>query len=183
MIEMSPGRRVHSAGCACHGFVPWCHGDSASACLHARSPNGDFHTSLLPANVVGVYNAFEAAAISGCKRIIFASSVHAMLGYKGDWGSQMAGEATDNTNPPNPPNIYGVRFLCLFAYMAAVGRLCRKLLAHSHCTAGDQGLGRGAMQNVLEQVCLPACLPACVRACVRAFSCTGEQLAMSILDF
>jgi hypothetical protein len=38
-------------------------------------PSADFHESLLPANVIGVYNAFAAAAKAGCARLIFASSV------------------------------------------------------------------------------------------------------------
>lgn len=46
-------------------------------------PNADFHGSLLGANVIGVYNAFEAAVEAGCRRVVFASSVHAMLGDGG----------------------------------------------------------------------------------------------------
>jgi nucleoside-diphosphate-sugar epimerase len=46
------------------------------------------------------YNAFEAAAQAGCQRLIFASSVHAMLGYAS------RKEITSYTNPVNPPNIY-----------------------------------------------------------------------------
>ena len=32
--------------------------------------------SLLPNNVIGTYNAFEAARQAGCRRIIYASSVN-----------------------------------------------------------------------------------------------------------
>ena len=35
---------------------------------------------------IGVYNAFEAALQAGCQRVLFASSVHSMLGYPIDWG-------------------------------------------------------------------------------------------------
>ena len=43
-------------------------------------PEG-FFGSLLPLNIIGCYNAFQAAAAAGCKRIVFASSVNAVLGY------------------------------------------------------------------------------------------------------
>src|SRR5262249_37590278 len=37
--------------------------------------------SLLPRNIVGVQNIFQAAHESGCRRVIFASSVNAVAGY------------------------------------------------------------------------------------------------------
>ena len=43
-----------------------------------------FYGSLLPLNLIGCYNAFMAAAAAGCKRIVFASSVNAVLGYVGN---------------------------------------------------------------------------------------------------
>ena len=56
---------------------------------------------------IGVYNAFEAALQAGCQRVLFASSVHSMLGYPIDWGEGGKGEATDNKLVPNPVNTYG----------------------------------------------------------------------------
>lgn len=85
-------------------------GEQVDTVVHLAAdprPSGDFHTSLLPSNVVGVYNAFEAARQAGCRRILFASSVHAMLGYPIDWSNGGTGEGTDNTKPPNPQNTYG----------------------------------------------------------------------------
>src|SRR5262249_35803904 len=37
--------------------------------------------SLLPRNIIGLYNVFEAAREAGCRRVIFASSVNAVFGY------------------------------------------------------------------------------------------------------
>jgi nucleoside-diphosphate-sugar epimerase len=45
------------------------------------SPEADFHDSLLENNVTGTYNIFRAAKDAGCRRVVFASSVHAILGY------------------------------------------------------------------------------------------------------
>lgn len=42
--------------------------------LAACSDDADFISKLVPSNVIGVFNVFEAARIAGVKRIIFASS-------------------------------------------------------------------------------------------------------------
>lgn len=56
--------------------------------------------SLLPNNIVGTYNVFEAARIAGCKRIIFASSINAVDGYPSDV------QVHTNTSVA-PANLYG----------------------------------------------------------------------------
>lgn len=40
--------------------------------------------SLLPSNVIGLYNVFEAAHQAGCRRVVFASSINAVFGYPAD---------------------------------------------------------------------------------------------------
>lgn len=56
--------------------------------------------SLLPRNIVGLYNIFEAAREAGCRRLIFASSVNAVFGYPED--------VQIHTNMPvRPINLYG----------------------------------------------------------------------------
>jgi nucleoside-diphosphate-sugar epimerase len=57
--------------------------------------------SLLPANIVGTYNIFMAARAAGCRRVVFASSVHAMTGYPPD-------RQITPGDPVNPGNLYGV---------------------------------------------------------------------------
>ncbi|CAN5660180.1 NAD(P)-dependent oxidoreductase [soil metagenome] len=65
------------------------------------SPEADFHGSLLQNNFAGTYNVFRAAADSGCRRVIFASSVHAVLGYPDT-------EPVLESAPVWPVNMYGV---------------------------------------------------------------------------
>ncbi len=56
--------------------------------------------SLLPNNIIGVYNIFETARAAGCKRVIYASSINSVDGY--GKGIQV------NTNMPvAPANLYG----------------------------------------------------------------------------
>ena len=57
-------------------------------------PDG-FYSQLLPLNLIGCYNAFQAASAAGCKRIVFASSVNAVLGYV---GHDERGVSTDSGN-------------------------------------------------------------------------------------
>ncbi len=55
---------------------------------------------LLPANVIGAYHAFEAARRAGCRRVVFASSVHTGTGAPDD-------EVLRADVPTHPGNLYG----------------------------------------------------------------------------
>ena len=46
-----------------------------------RSPAADFYETLLSLNIIGTYNVFQAAKDQGCERVVFASSINAMLAY------------------------------------------------------------------------------------------------------
>jgi len=65
------------------------------------SPAADFYGSLLENNIKGAYNVFRAAKDEGCRRVVFASSVHAVIGYP-----EEAQPRTDD--PVRPLNLYGV---------------------------------------------------------------------------
>lgn len=57
--------------------------------------------SLLPANVVGTYNTVVAAISARCRRVIYASSVHAVTGYP-------YGVTVREEDPVLPGDLYGV---------------------------------------------------------------------------
>ena len=65
------------------------------------SPEADFDESLLENNIRGTHNIFRAALEAGCRRVIFASSIHAVIGHP-----------ADTPIPENatvwPVNMYGV---------------------------------------------------------------------------
>ena len=69
------------------------------------SPEADFYGSLLENNFQGTYNIFCAAADAGCRRVVFASSVHAVLGYSDT-------SPVPETAPVWPVNMYGVSKCC-----------------------------------------------------------------------
>ena len=76
--------------------------------------------SVLPNNLVGTYNVFEASRDAGVKRVVFASSNHATGGFylvppwkhiaDGDFDQLVAGEyaLVDESAPIRPDGFYGV---------------------------------------------------------------------------
>ncbi|MBK34324.1 MAG: epimerase [Gemmatimonadetes bacterium] len=81
------------------------------------SPAAEFYDSLLSRNVIATYNAFEAARDAGCRRVVFASSVNAILGHEDI--TPVPWEA-----PVFPINVYGATK----CWGEALGRV----YAHSH---------------------------------------------------
>ena len=57
--------------------------------------------AILPANIVGTYNVYEAARLAGVKRIVFASSNHVTGFYRQD-------ETIPAGAPPKPDGLYGL---------------------------------------------------------------------------
>jgi uronate dehydrogenase len=74
----------------------------ADAIIHlgAFSVEADWET-ILAANIAGTYNVFEAARRNGVKRIVFATSNHAVGFYRRD-------ETIDHRVYPKPDSRYGV---------------------------------------------------------------------------
>ena len=58
-------------------------------------------SAILPANIIGVYNLYEAARKQGVKRVVFASSNHVTGFYRQD-------EVIDTRAPMRPDGLYGV---------------------------------------------------------------------------
>lgn len=52
-------------------------------------------------NIGGTYNTFVAAKAAGCRRVIYASSIHAVSGYPAD-------VQVKTSEPVNPGDLYGV---------------------------------------------------------------------------
>ena len=76
-----------------------CDGVQAMIHLAAISDEDDFHTRLLPMNLEGVYNAFEAARQAGVKKVLFTSTGQTVLHYpKGQWITP--------DMPPRPCTVY-----------------------------------------------------------------------------
>jgi nucleoside-diphosphate-sugar epimerase len=76
-----------------------CEGAKALVHLAAVSDEDDFITRLLPMNVVGLYNAFEAARQAGVRKVLFTSTGQTILNNPKD-----AWITTDM--PPRPSTAY-----------------------------------------------------------------------------
>lgn len=48
------------------------------------SPRGEFDKTVLPINIIGTHNTFRAACEAGVRRVVFASSIHAVGAYPPD---------------------------------------------------------------------------------------------------
>ena len=77
--------------------------EAVDAVIHlaaVASPDASFE-EILPTNIVGTYNIFQAASEAGVRRIVYASSAHVVAGYPLDVQVR-----TDM--PVRPRNLYGV---------------------------------------------------------------------------
>ena len=74
--------------------------------------------SILNSNIIGTYNTFEASRLAGVKRVIYASSGQATLGYRHDEPYKAISEGryddvpeeiplVGHRSPTRPMNIYG----------------------------------------------------------------------------
>ena len=68
--------------------------------LAATSDEAPFLEKLVPNNVVGLYNAYQAALEAGVRRIVFASTAQTVSAYPG-------GRRIEIEDPPRPGTLYG----------------------------------------------------------------------------
>ena len=78
-----------------------CKGVDTVIHLAADSRDNAPWESLLPNNIVGTYNVFQAANEARCRRVIFASSGHTVSGYPKE-------TQIHSNMPVKPANLYGV---------------------------------------------------------------------------
>ncbi len=76
-----------------------CEGVTAMIHLAAISDEADFHSLLLPVNLEGTYNAFEAARQAGVRCVIFPSTGQTVLNYP-------VGQWVTPEMPPRPWTVY-----------------------------------------------------------------------------
>ncbi len=99
--SLAPGESFAEADITClEDVVRAARGADAIVHLGGLSVEGRWEDVLGP-NIVGCYNAFEAARLNGVKRLIFASSNHAVGFYRRD-------ETIDHRVYPRPDSRYGV---------------------------------------------------------------------------
>ena len=78
-----------------------CRGIDTVVHLAASASPDTTWEQLLPNNIIGTYNVMVAAKAAGCRRLIYASSIHAVSGYPAD-------VQVKTSEPVNPGDLYGV---------------------------------------------------------------------------
>jgi hypothetical protein len=97
--------------------------------------------SICADNITGTYHMFVAAKSAGCRRVIYASSIHAVSGYPAD-------VQVKTSEPVNPGDLYGVSKCfgeALARYMAeqeGLSAICLRIGAFQphESAAGDKGI-------------------------------------------
>jgi len=101
VADLAPGEEFIRGDCASlRDMLKATKGVEAVVHLGGFSVEGSWET-ILRANIVGTYNVFEAARRNGARRIVFASSNHAVGFYDRD-------ETIDHRVYPKPDSRYGV---------------------------------------------------------------------------
>jgi nucleoside-diphosphate-sugar epimerase len=81
--------------------------------LAATPDDADFMTELLPNNIVGVYNVFEAARLAGVRRMVLASSGQVV------WYQRFTGPLPIRANDPVTPRAW---YAAAKVFLEAAGR-------------------------------------------------------------
>jgi UDP-glucose 4-epimerase len=82
-------------------MIELCQGMDTVIHLAGDPSPGAAWEQLLEANIIGTYNLLAAARVAGVKRVIYASSIHAVSGYPTE-------VQVKTSEPVNPGDLYGV---------------------------------------------------------------------------
>ena len=141
-----------------------CAGVSAVIHLAAISDEADFHTKLLPVNVAGTYNVFEAARQAGVPKVIFASTGQTILNY---------GRETHVTvdMPPRPSTVYACTKIfgeALARWYAETHGMSMHVIRLCYFRAYDDPLLRVPGHEVQYDWCSPRDLTQLLVKCLRS---------------
>lgn len=126
------------------------------------NPRADYYDSLRTSNFDGTYNIFRAAAEQGCARVVYASSVQAVLGYPPD-------DQTPVDAYPWPLNMYAVSKCFgeatarMFAATTELSAICVRIGAYER-----PGLGNLDQRHELPAYVSPRDLNQLLRLCIDA---------------
>ena len=117
--------------------------------------------SVLNDNIAGTYHTFIAAKSAGCRRVIYASSIHAVSGYPPD-------VQVKTSEPVNPGDLYGVSKCfgeALARYMAekeGVSAICLRIGAFQPIESARSPDGIGMLDAWVSQRDLNQLIQKCI---------------------
>jgi NAD(P)-dependent dehydrogenase (short-subunit alcohol dehydrogenase family) len=119
-------------------------------------------SSVRDINITGTYNTYVAAKAAGCRRVIFASSIHAVSGYPAD-------VQVKTSEPVNPGDLYGVSKCfgeAMGRYMAeqeGVSVIALRIGAFQpHASARDEKKGLGMLDAWVSRRDLNQLIEKCI---------------------
>src|SRR3954454_6014170 len=124
------------------------------------SPNATWG-SVLDVNIAGTYHTFVAAKACECRRVIYASSIHAVSGYPPD-------VQVKTSEPVNPGDLYGVSKCfgeALARYMAekeALSAICLRIGAFQPIENAKKESGIGMLDAWVSQRDLNQLIEKCI---------------------
>ena len=124
------------------------------------SPNATWD-SVCADNITGTYNLFVAAKSAGCRRVIYASSIHAVSGYPAD-------VQVKTSEPVNPGDLYGVSKCfgeALSRYMAekeGVSAICLRIGAFQPHESAESDKGVAMMDAWVSRRDLNQLIERCI---------------------
>jgi UDP-glucose 4-epimerase len=124
------------------------------------SPNATWD-SVCGDNITGTYHTFVAAKSAGCRRVIYASSIHAVSGYPAD-------VQVKTTEPVNPGDLYGVSKCfgeALSRYMAekeGVSAICLRIGAFQPHESAESDKGVAMMDAWVSRRDLNQLIEKCI---------------------
>ena len=116
---------------------------------------------LLPANIIGTYHVFAAAKSQGVRRVIYASSIHAVSGYPED-------VQVKTGEPVNPGDLYGVskcfgEALCRYmAEQEGVSAIALRIGAFQPLDAAQDEEGIGMLDSFVSHRDLDQLINRCI---------------------
>ncbi len=140
-----------------------CAGADAVVHLAGNPDPNALWKDLLETNIVGTYNLFAAAKAAGVKRVVYASSIHAVSGYPAD-------VQVKTTEPVRPGDLYGVSKCfgeALCRYMAekeGVSAVAVRIGAFQPVTTVQQESGLDVLDDFVSERDLTQLLQRCIDA-------------------
>lgn len=140
-----------------------CHGVSALLHLAAIPDEDDFHSKLLPVNLAGAYNAFEAARQSGIKKILFPSSGQTVL-------NNPKGARVTTEMLPRPSTVYACTKLfgeALARHYSDIHGMSCIVIRLCYFRGYDDPLLRIPAHDIQREWCSPRDLVQLIVKCIR----------------
>jgi NAD(P)-dependent dehydrogenase (short-subunit alcohol dehydrogenase family) len=119
--------------------------------------------SVFPHNIAGALNVIQTACNAGCRRVVFASSLHAVMGYPPH-------VFVDAQMPPCPPNLYGASKVWgealaqVYAVASSTSILCVRIGLVARPDAPQVTPGHPHLDQVVTERDLVNMLAACIAA-------------------